>query len=151
MICRKSSFGVKQGGSPNNLREGPCPGWLSAPDICAGTNYLVDRTRTLCDERAPSGVVYPSPPPPQGLISPLSKAPARREEGSYGLSPSPADWAWAARTACTSICLVAPRPDLKARLLGVLTEPNHPSSILIDRPHLAPLHLLAPIRGSRGW
>ena len=104
----------------------------------------------LCDERAPSGVVYPSPPPPQGPISPLSEAPARREEGSSGLSPCPAGWAWVVRIACTSICLVAPRPDLKAGLLGVLVEPNHPHSILIDQPRPTPLHLLALIRESRG-
>ena len=104
----------------------------------------------LHDERALSDVVCPSPPPPKGPIPPLSRALAREEEGSSWLSPGPVSGAWAVQTACTSICLVAPRPDLKKRLLGVLVEPDHPRSILIARPCLVLLHLLALVRESRG-
>ena len=88
MICRKSSFEVeKQEGSPINPHEGPCPGRLPAPDICVDINYPIDRPRTLHDERAPNGAIYPSLPPPQGPTPPLSGAPARGEEGSSRLSP----------------------------------------------------------------
>ena len=74
------------------------------------------------------------PHPPQGPTPPLSGASTRMEEGSCWLSPSPTGGAWPVRTAYTSTCLVAPRPDLKAGLLGVHLESDHPRSILIVRP-----------------
>ena len=95
----------------------------------------------LHDGKALSGAVYLSPPPPQGPKPPLSRAPARVEEGSCWLSPGPAGGAWAVWTVYTSTCLVAPRPDLKAGLLGVHSEPDHPSSILIGRPRSVPFDL----------
>ena len=60
------------------------------------------------------------------------------EEGSCRLSPGLAGGAWVVPIACTLTCLVAPRPDLKAGLLGVQSELNHPHSILIGRPRPVP-------------
>ena len=53
-------------------------------------------------------------------------------------------------TACASICLGAPQPDLKAGLLGVLAESDRPRSILIGRPCPVLLHLFALVQESRG-
>ena len=63
------------------------------------------------------------------------------EEGSYGLSLGPAGGAWVVWTAYTPTCLVAPWPDLKEGLLEVRLEPDHPRSILIDRPSPVPFDL----------
>ena len=95
----------------------------------------------LHNGRAPSDVVYPSLPLPQGPTPPLSGALACVEEGSYRLSSGPADGAWAVRTAYTSTCLVTPQPDLKVGLLGVQSETDHPRSILIGRPRPVPFDL----------
>ena len=53
-------------------------------------------------------------------------------------------------TACASIFLGAPQPDLKAGLLGVLEESDRPHLILIGRPCPFLLYLFALVRESKG-